>query len=120
MADLQQSLELVVSTQAQVMLGIVGHAADLSSRCGPGQLGALQRLLPLSAAACLPESASCLPACPLARLQLRQLQGVSKALLEELASSAGAGPTPSLRELLATGERLVAAIAEARVQPEPW
>lgn len=49
---------------------------------------------------------------PAACLQLTQLEATARGLIEELAAS-GAQATPRLRELLASGERLVAAVTAA-------
>ncbi len=49
-------------------------------------------------------------------LQLAQLEATAKGLIDELAASGGAGATPRLRELLATGEQLVASVGQAGQQ----
>ncbi|KAI7845033.1 hypothetical protein COHA_001399 [Chlorella ohadii] len=51
-----------------------------------------------------------------AQQQLAQLEATAKGLIDELAASGGAGATPRLRELLATGERLVASVGQAGQQ----
>ena len=49
-------------------------------------------------------------------LQLAELEATAKGLIDDLAASGGAGATPRLRELLATGQRLVASVAQAGQQ----
>ena len=50
--------------------------------------------------------------------QLTELEATAKGLIDELAGS-GAAATPRLRELLATGARLVAAVQRAGEQLGP-
>lgn len=107
---------LATVAQAQQQVRPRGTMPEIGPTCRPAAAGACRRCCRRPVP--LPPTFLPCPARPslTALPQLAQLESTAKGLIDELAASGGAGATPRLRELLATGERLVAAVAQAGQQ----